>query len=78
MEPIPLPTPFPVPPPGEGDISMAALWDYDALSGMVSSFRTVFVLAEQNFIISAFIAMALILVAVWWAARFVGDREESI
>lgn len=73
-----LPEPYELPTPGEGMLDASALWDLANLTDMIRSFRTVFALAEQNYVINAFVILGLIVLAVAWLSRFVGDREESV
>lgn len=74
----PLPTPFPLPPPGSSPLDTSPLWDYQNLSALISMFMTVFELAKQNYITTAFIVIGLIAVVVWWMGRFVGSRDRNL
>lgn len=74
----PIPEPFELPPPGQGLLDASALWDYANLTDMIRSFRTVFALAEQNYILNAFVILGLIVLAIAWLSKFVGGREESV
>lgn len=73
-----LPEPYDLPAPGESMLDASSLWDIANLTDMVRSFRTIFALAEQNYILNAFVILGLIVLAVAWLSRFVGDREESV
>jgi hypothetical protein len=75
---LPIPTPFPIPTPNPDLLDTSQLWDYSNLSGTLSAFQTVFELAKQNYLLTAFVVLGVIGLVVWWLSQFVTDRGRNI
>lgn len=74
-----LPGPYEIPPPPEGSEEITnELWEYDNLAGMVSMFQSVFLLANQNLVISAFLVIGGVVVAFIWVIDLVRRRQDNI
>lgn len=70
-----LPTPFPIPTPDPlNSLDVSALWDYQNVGGLLSALQSVIVLANQNRILSAFVALGLIALLIWVVMRVVSSR----
>jgi hypothetical protein len=75
---LPIPTPFELPTPNPDLLDTSPLWDYSNLSGTLSAFQTVFELAKQNYVLTAFVVLGVIGLVVWWLSQFVADRGRNI
>lgn len=74
MDPIPLlPTPFPIPTPGSG-LDVSQLWDYENVGGAMSALQSIVILANQNRLVSVFIALGLIALLITVVINIVGNR----
>lgn len=75
----PLPTPFPIPTPDPSQaIDVSAMWDVQNISGALSAFQTIWVLAQQNYLVTVFVVLGLMAFVVWWLGQFVGRRDENV
>lgn len=74
-----LPGPYEIPPPLEGSEDLTnELWEYENLVGMIAMFQTVFLLANKNYVVSAFLVMGSVLVAVVWLIDLVRRRQDNV
>ncbi|MCA9979322.1 MAG: hypothetical protein KDD89_00750 [Anaerolineales bacterium] len=74
-----LPGPFTIndPPEGTSDVGRA-FWDIDNMRGMVSMFQTTFVLAQRNWQISLFIAIAVFSAVIGWLVSMIRERSRNL
>lgn len=78
MPPIPpLPTPFPVPPAGSSGLDFTQLWSIENYSAMVSIIQSIFILANQNLVISAFVVLSVIALIFYALSRMLGSAAET-
>lgn len=75
MNPIPsLPTPFPIPTPGSG-LDVSQLWEYENVGGAMSALQSIVILANQNRLVSVFIALGLVALLVTTVISIVANRS---
>lgn len=78
MPPIPpMPTAFPVPPPGSSGLDLTPLWSVDNYSQMVSIIQSVFILANQNLVVSAFVVLSMIALIFYALSRMLGSAADT-
>lgn len=74
-----LPGPANIPPPDPKAQGMTdELWDYANLRGMVSMLQSVWVLANQNFIINATITVGIFAMAILWIVATLRQRSSNL
>lgn len=68
----PLPTPFPIPTPDPlNTIDTSPLWSTENISGLMSAFQSVFLLAKENYILTVTIVLLIIAGCLLLIARSV-------
>ncbi len=75
--PLPGPAYIPAPNPKVAEIT-EPLWDYDNLRGMFQMVQTLWVLAQQNLFISAFLTIGVIVMAVVWLVNTVKSTGNNL
>lgn len=75
---LPIPPPFPIPTPNPDLLNTSDMWSYENLSNAVSAFRTILIMANQYYVVTAFVVGAFIVVVIYWMAKHVGSREEQV
>ena len=74
-----LPGPLPINPPSDefGRVTNE-LWKIDNLRGMISMVQTVWLLANQNFLINAIITLSVLMIVITWLLRVIGSRGNNL
>lgn len=79
MNPFPIPTPFAIPTPDPlSTLDTTELWSVENWSRGISAFQTVFVLVNQNYILSAFIFVGCVSLAIYGLTRIVAGRPSNV
>lgn len=74
-----LPGPAPIPPPNpENQRVTKELWEIDNLRGMVSMVQTVWALADQNWFVSGFISVGMLLMIIAWIVSMLRERSSNL
>ena len=74
-----LPGPIPINPPSD-EFSRVTdeLWKIENLRGMISMVQTVWLLANQNFLINAIITMSVLMIAITWLLKVLASRSNNL
>lgn len=72
-----IPPPLPVPPAGEGLIDMSPFWDITNINQMIGALQSIFILATQNYVLIAALAIFTIAATFHYLVAFMNRTDQN-